>query len=71
MLGICLKELENAGKHSDILCSLCLRYPKLAAKHRESNTAGIDIFAKFSAYIKNTRPEANGGTHVELNHLTL
>ncbi|XP_027005845.2 chloride intracellular channel protein 5b [Tachysurus fulvidraco] len=37
------------------------KYPKLAAKHRESNTAGIDIFAKFSAYIKNPRPEANGG----------
>ncbi|TSK58052.1 Chloride intracellular channel protein 5 [Bagarius yarrelli] len=35
------------------------KYPKLAAKHRESNTAGIDIFAKFSAYIKNSRPEAN------------
>ncbi|XP_017264753.1 chloride intracellular channel protein 5b isoform X1 [Kryptolebias marmoratus] len=37
------------------------KYPKLAARHRESNTAGNDIFAKFSAYIKNTRPEANQG----------
>ncbi|XP_048452503.1 chloride intracellular channel protein 5-like [Rhincodon typus] len=36
-------------------------YPKLAAKHHESNTAGIDIFAKFSAYIKNTRINANEG----------
>nr|XP_014345602.1 PREDICTED: chloride intracellular channel protein 5 isoform X1 [Latimeria chalumnae] len=36
------------------------KYPKLAAKHHESNTAGNDIFAKFSAYIKNTKPEANG-----------
>lgn len=35
------------------------QYPRLAAKHRESNTAGNDIFAKFSAYIKNTKPEAN------------
>ncbi|XP_043918583.1 chloride intracellular channel protein 5 isoform X1 [Protopterus annectens] len=35
------------------------KYPKLAAKHRESNTAGIDIFAKFSAYIKNTKPSDN------------
>uniref|UniRef100_A0A3P9JWJ0 Chloride intracellular channel protein n=2 Tax=Oryzias TaxID=8089 RepID=A0A3P9JWJ0_ORYLA len=35
------------------------KYPKLAARHRESNTAGNDIFAKFSAYIKNTKPEAN------------
>ncbi|XP_075719947.1 chloride intracellular channel protein 5 isoform X2 [Rhinoderma darwinii] len=35
------------------------RYPKLAAKHRESNTAGIDIFSKFSAYIKNTKQQDN------------
>nr|XP_008540381.1 PREDICTED: chloride intracellular channel protein 5 isoform X1 [Equus przewalskii] len=35
------------------------KYPKLAAKHRESNTAGIDIFSKFSAYIKNTKPQNN------------
>ncbi|XP_002925668.2 chloride intracellular channel protein 5 isoform X1 [Ailuropoda melanoleuca] len=35
------------------------KYPKLAAKHRESNTAGIDIFSKFSAYIKNTRQQNN------------
>lgn len=42
------------------------KYPKLAAKHRESNTAGIDIFAKFSAYIKNTRPDANGGLEKSL-----
>ncbi|KAK2501181.1 hypothetical protein MC885_020365 [Smutsia gigantea] len=35
------------------------RYPRLAAKHRESNTAGIDIFSKFSAYIKNTEQQNN------------
>ncbi|KAG8511959.1 Chloride intracellular channel protein 5, partial [Galemys pyrenaicus] len=35
------------------------KYPKLAAKHRESNTAGIDIFSKFSAYIKNTKQPNN------------
>ncbi|XP_027528449.1 chloride intracellular channel protein 5 isoform X1 [Neopelma chrysocephalum] len=35
------------------------KYPKLAAKHRESNTAGIDIFSKFSAYIKNTKQQDN------------
>ncbi|KAI7804325.1 chloride intracellular channel protein 5 [Triplophysa rosa] len=35
------------------------KYPKLAAKNKESNAAGNDIFAKFSAYIKNTKPEAN------------
>ncbi|KAJ7304333.1 hypothetical protein JRQ81_011881 [Phrynocephalus forsythii] len=34
-------------------------YSKLSAKHPESNTAGMDIFAKFSAFIKNSRPEAN------------
>lgn len=37
------------------------RYPRLAAKHRESNTAGIDIFSKFSAYIKNTKQQNNAG----------
>lgn len=37
------------------------RYRKLAAKHPESNTAGMDIFAKFSAYIKNSKPDANEG----------
>ncbi|XP_055468362.1 chloride intracellular channel protein 5 isoform X1 [Psammomys obesus] len=35
------------------------KYPKLAAKHRASNTAGIDIFSKFSAYIKNTKQQNN------------
>ncbi|XP_067401037.1 chloride intracellular channel protein 5 isoform X2 [Emydura macquarii macquarii] len=37
------------------------KYPKLAATHRESNTAGIDIFSKFSAYIKNTKQQDNAG----------
>ncbi|XP_050806813.1 chloride intracellular channel protein 5 isoform X3 [Gopherus flavomarginatus] len=37
------------------------KYPKLAAVHRESNTAGIDIFSKFSAYIKNTNQQDNAG----------
>ncbi|XP_010788526.1 chloride intracellular channel protein 5 isoform X1 [Notothenia coriiceps] len=35
------------------------RYPRLATKHSEANTAGIDVFAKFSAYIKNTRKDTN------------
>ncbi|KAM4696500.1 chloride intracellular channel protein 1 [Rhinophrynus dorsalis] len=35
------------------------RYPKLAAKNPESNTAGLDVFAKFSAYIKNPNPNLN------------
>ncbi|XP_073191888.1 chloride intracellular channel protein 5 isoform X2 [Lepidochelys kempii] len=37
------------------------KYPKLAATHHESNTAGIDIFSKFSAYIKNTKQQDNTG----------
>ncbi|XP_061909981.1 uncharacterized protein LOC133654044 isoform X1 [Entelurus aequoreus] len=35
------------------------RYPRLASKHPEANTAGIDVFAKFSAYIKNARKDTN------------
>lgn len=35
------------------------KYPRLAAKHRESNAAGIDIFSKFSAFIKNTKQQDN------------
>ncbi|XP_075449926.1 chloride intracellular channel protein 6 isoform X1 [Ascaphus truei] len=33
------------------------RYPKLGTKHPESNSAGNDVFAKFSAYIKNPRKD--------------
>ncbi|XP_072254371.1 chloride intracellular channel protein 6 isoform X2 [Pyxicephalus adspersus] len=35
------------------------RYPKLAPIHPESNSAGNDVFAKFSAYIKNPRKDLN------------
>ncbi|CAL8275466.1 unnamed protein product [Arctogadus glacialis] len=35
------------------------RYPRLAPRHKESHTAGIDVFAKFSAYIKNPRKDTN------------
>ncbi|KAM6448370.1 chloride intracellular channel protein 6 [Liasis olivaceus] len=35
------------------------RYPKLAPNHPESYSAGNDVFAKFSAFIKNTREDAN------------
>ncbi|XP_075459837.1 chloride intracellular channel protein 4 isoform X1 [Ascaphus truei] len=41
----------------EVLCPP--KYRKLSVKHPESNTAGMDIFAKFSAYIKNSRPETN------------
>ncbi|XP_061571635.1 chloride intracellular channel protein 5a isoform X2 [Cololabis saira] len=43
------------------------KYPKLAAKNRESNTAGNDIFAKFSAYVKNTKPDKNQALEQALN----
>ncbi|XP_076005910.1 chloride intracellular channel protein 1 [Genypterus blacodes] len=35
------------------------RYPRVAARNPESNTAGVDVFSKFSAYIKNSNPQAN------------
>ncbi|KYO45099.1 chloride intracellular channel protein 2 [Alligator mississippiensis] len=35
------------------------RYPHLSPKYKESFDVGSDVFAKFSAYIKNTRKEAN------------
>ncbi|XP_048202884.1 chloride intracellular channel protein 6 [Perognathus longimembris pacificus] len=35
------------------------RYPKLVTQHPESNSAGNDVFAKFSAFIKNTKKDAN------------
>ncbi|XP_037552523.1 chloride intracellular channel protein 5-like [Nematolebias whitei] len=43
------------------------KYPKLAVKNRDSNLAGNDIFAKFSAYVKNTRPEKNRALEKSLN----
>lgn len=43
------------------LKSCVFSYPRLAPKHPESNTAGIDVFAKFSAYIKNPRKDTNEG----------
>ncbi|CAL8313874.1 unnamed protein product [Boreogadus saida] len=47
------------------------KYPRLAARQRESNTAGNDIFAKFSAFIKNTKPDANAGGHTQTLAQTL
>uniref|UniRef100_A0A6B2F290 Chloride intracellular channel protein n=2 Tax=Bothriechis TaxID=44726 RepID=A0A6B2F290_BOTNI len=41
----------------EVLCPP--KYPKLAANNPESNTAGLDVFAKFSAYIKNSNPSLN------------
>ncbi|XP_045021307.1 chloride intracellular channel protein 6 [Bubalus bubalis] len=35
------------------------RYPKLGTQHPESNSARNDVFAKFSAFIKNTKKDAN------------
>jgi hypothetical protein len=36
-----------------------LRYPHLSPKYKESFDVGCNLFAKFSAYIKNTQKEAN------------
>lgn len=54
-------ELMSSGRIRNPVLRFLLRYLKLSPKHPESNTAGMDIFAKFSAYIKNSRPEANEG----------
>ncbi|GAA6068861.1 chloride intracellular channel protein 1 isoform X1, partial [Tachysurus ichikawai] len=35
------------------------KYPRLSARNPESNTAGMDVFSKFSAYIKNSNPAMN------------
>nr|XP_031315149.1 chloride intracellular channel protein 6 [Camelus dromedarius]XP_031315152.1 chloride intracellular channel protein 6 [Camelus dromedarius] len=35
------------------------RYPKLGTQYPESNSAGNDVFAKFSAFIKNTKKDTN------------
>uniref|UniRef100_A0A8B9Q9I1 Chloride intracellular channel protein n=1 Tax=Apteryx owenii TaxID=8824 RepID=A0A8B9Q9I1_APTOW len=37
------------------------RYPRLAARNPEANTAGLDVFAKFSAYVKNGNPTLDAG----------
>ncbi|XP_038243968.1 chloride intracellular channel protein 6 [Dermochelys coriacea] len=42
------------------------RYPKLGPNHPESNSAGNDVFAKFSAFIKNTRKDANENLETSL-----
>lgn len=51
----------SSGRICNAVFGFLFRYLKLSPKHPESNTAGMDIFAKFSAYIKNSRPEANEG----------
>ncbi|XP_061653471.1 chloride intracellular channel protein 5a isoform X1 [Phyllopteryx taeniolatus] len=43
------------------------KYPKLAVKNRYSNTAGNDVFAKFSTYIKSTSPGKNQALEQSLN----
>ncbi|MGH0153260.1 UNVERIFIED_CONTAM: hypothetical protein FKN15_045992 [Acipenser sinensis] len=35
------------------------QYPKMCTRYKESNTAGNDIFHKFSAYVKNPNPSMN------------
>nr|XP_013806458.1 PREDICTED: chloride intracellular channel protein 1 [Apteryx mantelli mantelli] len=43
----------------EVLCPP--RYPRLAARNPEANTAGLDVFAKFSAYVKNGNPTLDAG----------
>ncbi|KAJ8334968.1 hypothetical protein SKAU_G00406070 [Synaphobranchus kaupii] len=43
------------------------KYPRLAAHNPESNTAGLDVFSKFSAYIKNSNPQLNDNLEKGLN----
>ena len=65
-----LRELSANRSLEDLsnpLSPFPARYLKLSPKHPESNTAGMDIFAKFSAYIKNSRPEANEGKKTKQN----
>lgn len=50
-----------------LICVILFRFIKLGARHPESNTAGMDIFAKFSAFIKNSKPDANEGTFLVLS----
>ncbi|KAI4547768.1 hypothetical protein MG293_000098 [Ovis ammon polii] len=40
------------------------RYPELGTQHPESNSARNDVFAKFSAFIKNTKKDANESVSV-------
>lgn len=62
---------EDLFKLYFYVCICALRYTKLGARHPESNTAGMDIFAKFSAFIKNSKPDANEGNQTDftLSHL--
>ncbi|MGH0160942.1 UNVERIFIED_CONTAM: hypothetical protein FKN15_044125 [Acipenser sinensis] len=45
------------------------QYPKMCTRYKESNTAGNDIFHKFSAYVKNPNPSMNDceSRNTELN----
>jgi hypothetical protein len=59
---------DRTLKDCNLVSPFPFRYLKLSPKHPESNTAGMDIFAKFSAYIKNSRPEANEGKKNKLSY---
>ena len=47
--------------HTWLICDTIIlhfsRYPKLGTQHPESNSAGNDVFAKFSAFIKITKKD--------------
>ncbi|KAF0046205.1 hypothetical protein F2P81_002734 [Scophthalmus maximus] len=64
--GEVLTDVNKVEEHLEAMLAPP-KYPKLAAKNRGSNTAGNDIFAKFSAYVKNTRPDKHRDLEKSLN----
>ncbi|KAM8934337.1 chloride intracellular channel protein 3 [Pelodytes ibericus] len=42
------------------------QYPSMKPKHKESNTAGNDLFRRFSYYIKNPTPDKDDGSEKNL-----
>uniref|UniRef100_A0A2K6DVE2 Chloride intracellular channel protein 1 n=1 Tax=Macaca nemestrina TaxID=9545 RepID=A0A2K6DVE2_MACNE len=48
-----MEEHKDTNKTEEFL------YPKLSALNPKSNTAELDVFARFSAYIKNSNPALN------------
>ncbi|MEQ2217951.1 hypothetical protein XENOCAPTIV_026825, partial [Xenoophorus captivus] len=73
----CRLQLTQQSNKSETYCVLLFPflfrtplYPRLAARNPESNTAGVDVFSKFSAYIKNSNPQTNDSKHVPLKMMT-
>lgn len=64
------RDLVYALLYVNVMCSdISLRYPHLSPRNKESFDVGCNLFAKFSAYIKNTQKEANKSKTPYLNLL--